>query len=66
MVDFEILLINRFPCTRAPLIGSKPHFLDADEELLAAVDGLVPNRLEHDLFFHLEMVRNRFFILTAF
>lgn len=53
---FEFPLINRFPCTKAPLIASKPQFLDADEKLVNAVDGLKPNRTEHDIFLHLEMV----------
>lgn len=41
----------------APFIISKPQFLDADEKLLQNVDGLRPNREEHDIFLHLEMVR---------
>lgn len=37
-----------------PLFASKPHFLDAAPELLAAVDGLLPIRDAHDTFLDLE------------
>lgn len=40
----------------APFIISKPQFLDADEKLQRNIDGLNPNRDEHDIFLHLEMV----------
>lgn len=50
---------------QAPLVASKPHFLDADEKLLRAVDGLNPKRDEHDIFLHLEMV-NMLFSLLCF
>jgi hypothetical protein len=39
------------------LLASKPQFLDADDSLVRNVDGLNPNREEHDIFLHLEMVR---------
>lgn len=39
-------------CTEAPLMASKPHFLDADPVLLNAVDGVNPNRRNHDIFVH--------------
>ncbi|KAG5683890.1 hypothetical protein PVAND_013150 [Polypedilum vanderplanki] len=48
--------MDLFPCTKAPLIASKPQFLDADEKLVNDVDGLKPNRTEHDIFLHLEML----------
>jgi hypothetical protein len=47
---------GRYPCTGAPLLASKPHFLDADEKLVTDLDGLKPDRNEHDLYLHLEMV----------
>lgn len=47
---------KRYPCTSAPLIVSKPQFLDADKKLIRDVGGLKPNRSEHDIFLHLEMV----------
>lgn len=46
----------RYPCVSAPFIISKPQFLDADESLVKNVDGLKPDRDEHDIFLHLEMV----------
>lgn len=51
--------MKRSPCAagNAPFIISKPQFLDADEKLVANVDGLKPNRKDHDIFLHLEMVR---------
>lgn len=50
-------LLQRYPCVSAPFIISKPQFLDADESLVKNVDGLKPDRDEHDIFLHLEMVR---------
>lgn len=47
----------RFRCSEAPFLASKPHFLDTDEKLLRDVDGLNPNRNEHDIFLELEMVK---------
>lgn len=54
-----------FRCTEAPLLASKPHFLDADEKLLRAVDGLNPKRNEHDIFLQLEMVSIAVFSLLS-
>ncbi|CRL04099.1 CLUMA_CG017212, isoform A, partial [Clunio marinus] len=48
--------LDLYPCTGAPLIASKPQFLDADETLAKNIDGLNPNRAEHDIFLHLEMM----------
>lgn len=36
--------------------GSKPHFLDADPQLLRNVEGLKPNRSAHDVFVNFEAV----------
>lgn len=44
------------PCLGAPLLGSKPHFIDTDPELLEKVDGLEPNRDEHDMFITFELI----------
>lgn len=40
------------------ILGSKPHFLDADEELLQNIEGLMPNRSAHDIFVNFEAVSN--------
>lgn len=39
--------------------GSKPHFLDADPQLLQSVEGLHPNRSAHDVFVNFEAASNR-------
>lgn len=39
-----------------PMIISKPHFLDADQNLLKAVEGLKPVKKLHDNFLQFEMV----------
>lgn len=39
--------------------GSKPHFLDADPQLLMAVEGLSPNRSMHDVMVNFEAVSKR-------
>lgn len=38
--------------------ASKPHFLDADPELLEKVEGLHPDRALHDVFVNFEAVSN--------
>ena len=53
---FTLFNIERYPCVGAPFIISKPQFLDADEKLLINVEGLKPDRKEHDIFLYLEMV----------
>lgn len=58
-----------FHCVKAPLLGSKPHFYDADPELLTKfAGGLSPDESKHDLYVHLETVRisgqSEFFIVT--
>lgn len=40
-----------------PLVTSKPHFLEADPELLKNVDGLKPEKQKHQLKLQYEMVR---------
>ncbi|XP_039438033.1 sensory neuron membrane protein 1-like [Culex pipiens pallens] len=42
-------------CIGVPILGSKPHLLDADPKLLEGVDGLEPNEAEHDVFIHFEL-----------
>jgi scavenger receptor class B, member 1 len=45
------------PCMEGiPMIASKPHFFDADPALEAAVDGLAPDKREHDVYVHFELV----------
>lgn len=45
-----------FPCVGAPMFGSMPHFYDADPWLLSNIDGLNPNKEEHAIFMHFELV----------
>lgn len=47
-------------CIGVPILGSKPHLLDADPKLLEGVDGLEPNEAEHDVFIHFELVCFKF------
>jgi hypothetical protein len=44
------------PCTKAPVLGSKPHFYGVDEEVFKHIDGLTPNEEDHDIFIHFETV----------
>ncbi|KAL7019297.1 hypothetical protein ACKWTF_011068 [Chironomus riparius] len=48
--------IDLLPCLGSRIYGSKPHFLDADESLLRAVEGLHPNRSEHDVIVNFEAI----------
>lgn len=48
--------IDLFPCLEVPIVGSKPHFLDADPALLSKVNGLNPNWDDHAVYVHFEMV----------
>lgn len=48
--------IDLYPCIGAPIIGSSPHFLDADPTLLDKVNGLKPNASQHEVFIHFEIV----------
>ena len=48
-----------------PMIISKPHFLDADRNLLKAVEGLKPVKKLHDNYLQFEMVRFFFFFLKS-
>lgn len=48
-----------FPCTGAPMIASQPHFYGADPALLRHFEsGISPNKEEHAIFMHFEMVRH--------
>lgn len=44
-VDFKTLLS-----------GSKPQFLDGDPKLISDIGGLAPNKEEHDIFIHYDLV----------
>lgn len=39
-------LYDIFPCVKAPLVGSLPHFYDTDPQYLTQVDGLHPNEVK--------------------
>ncbi|XP_058451194.1 sensory neuron membrane protein 1 [Malaya genurostris] len=43
------------PCLGGPLIGSKPHFIDADPQLLRDVDGLEPDEEKHNVRIYFEL-----------
>ncbi|XP_015114525.1 sensory neuron membrane protein 1 [Diachasma alloeum] len=42
--------IDLFPCVGAPLIASLPHFYLGDPFYLSQVDGLKPNKEDHEIF----------------
>lgn len=48
----------------APLLTSKPHFFDADPQLLKDVDGLKPDPKKHEFMLHYELVKNHFFFFS--
>lgn len=48
-----------FHCVKAPMLGSLPHFYNADPQLLNNfASGLYPDEQKHDIYLHLETVRN--------
>nr|WGC55103.1 sensory neuron membrane protein 1 [Psyttalia incisi] len=47
-------LVDLFPCVGAPLVASLPHFYLVDEFHLAQVDGLHPDKEEHQILVNLE------------
>lgn len=50
--------IDLFPCLGSPIIGSMPHFLDADTALSSNVaSGMTPDRVKHSVFLDMEAVR---------
>lgn len=52
-----------FPCLGVPLIGSHPHFWNADEEIFQNIKGLHPDPKKHSIDVNMEIVR---FILIMF
>lgn len=49
--------MDLFPCLGVPITLSMPHFYNADPSLLNAVEGLSPNKKEHEIFIKMELVR---------
>nr|AIU56857.1 sensory neuron membrane protein 1 [Microplitis mediator] len=47
-------LYDIFPCVKAPLVCSLPHFYDTDPQYLTQVDGLHPNEEDHQIFIDFE------------
>ena len=47
-------IISLEGCQGVPVIMSTPHFLDGDDRLWQAIDGLQPQRDEHVTYLHLE------------
>ena len=48
-------MVNLSPCKKgAPVIASTPHFYMGDEETIGAVEGLSPNKLEHETYVDVE------------
>lgn len=45
-----------FSCMGAPIIASMPHFYNADQGLIDAVDGLSPDQSKHEIFVDFELV----------
>lgn len=48
--------IDLFPCLGVPITLSMPHFYNADPSLLDAVEGLSPNKKDHEIFLKMELV----------
>lgn len=47
-----------FPCIGAPMMGSQPHFYGADPSLVDNfASGINPNKEDHAIFMHFEMVK---------
>lgn len=49
--------MDLFPCIGVPVTLSMPHFYNADPSLLMAVEGLSPNKKDHEIFVKMELVR---------
>lgn len=45
-------------CLELPLIGSKPHFYDADNNIFEQVHGLGPNEEKHDIRIDFDLVNH--------
>ncbi|CAG7732611.1 unnamed protein product, partial [Allacma fusca] len=54
-------IYRAFVCYRdAPLVISKPHFLDGDQQLIDGVEGLHPSRDNHDSLYEVEPISGMF------
>lgn len=59
--------MNIFPCVKAPVVISHPHFLYGDPKLLANIgSGLNPIEKLHEFVFNVELVITERFLLRLF
>jgi len=45
-------------CTGAPIVVSFPHFYQADERYINAIEGMNPNEEEHETYLDINPVRS--------
>lgn len=50
------LFLFLFLCTGAPIVVSFPHFYQADEEYINAIEGMNPNEEEHETYLDINPV----------
>ncbi|XP_063708646.1 sensory neuron membrane protein 1-like [Culicoides brevitarsis] len=49
-------VIELYQCVEFPMTGSKPQFLDGDPKLIEDIGGLSPNKEDHDIFIHYDLM----------
>jgi len=58
-------IISLQGCQGVPVLMSTPHFLDGDETLVDAIDGIQPVRESHQTFLHVEPLSGLIFLFLS-